>query len=90
MPEHVHMMVTLPHNVTDSKALMLLKFLHISSSRIIRKAGYDFQKALVECRRMRDNCRVQRVRDCTALHSELSKTSRLSHNIRYPDLQVGE
>ena len=25
MPEHVHMLVTLPHNVTDSKALMLLK-----------------------------------------------------------------
>ena len=25
MPEHVHMLVTLPHNITDSKALMLLK-----------------------------------------------------------------
>ena len=25
MPEHVHMLVTLPHNMTDSKALMLLK-----------------------------------------------------------------
>jgi len=25
MPEHIHMMVTLPHNITDSKALMLLK-----------------------------------------------------------------
>ncbi|MBU1321794.1 MAG: IS200/IS605 family transposase [Nanoarchaeota archaeon] len=25
MPDHVHMMVTLPHNITDSKALMLLK-----------------------------------------------------------------
>ena len=25
MPEHVHMLVTLPHNLTDSKALMLLK-----------------------------------------------------------------
>ena len=24
-PEHVHMLVTLPHNITDSKALMLLK-----------------------------------------------------------------
>ena len=25
MPEHVHLMVTLPHNITDSRALMLLK-----------------------------------------------------------------
>jgi putative transposase len=25
MPDHVHLMVTLPHNITDSKALMLLK-----------------------------------------------------------------
>ena len=25
MPEHVHMLVSLPHNITDSKALMLLK-----------------------------------------------------------------
>ncbi len=25
MPEHVHMLVTLPHNLTDSKAIMLLK-----------------------------------------------------------------
>jgi len=25
MPEHVHMMITLPHNITDSKAMMLLK-----------------------------------------------------------------
>jgi putative transposase len=25
MPDHVHMLVTLPHNITDSKALMLLK-----------------------------------------------------------------
>jgi len=25
MPEHVHMLVTLPHNITESKALMLLK-----------------------------------------------------------------
>ena len=25
MSDHVHMMVTLPHNLTDSKALMLLK-----------------------------------------------------------------
>jgi len=25
MPEHIHMRVTLPHNITDSKALMLLK-----------------------------------------------------------------
>jgi len=25
MPEHVHMLVTLPHNITDSKALGLLK-----------------------------------------------------------------
>jgi len=25
MPEHVHMMVTLPHNMTDSKAMMLIK-----------------------------------------------------------------
>ena len=25
MSDHVHMMVTLPHNITDSKALMLLK-----------------------------------------------------------------
>jgi len=25
MPNHIHMMVTLPHNITDSKALMLLK-----------------------------------------------------------------
>ena len=25
MPEHVHLLVTLPHNITESKALMLLK-----------------------------------------------------------------
>jgi len=25
MPEHIHMLVTLPHNITDSQALMLLK-----------------------------------------------------------------
>jgi len=25
MPDHVHMLMTLPHNITDSKALMLLK-----------------------------------------------------------------
>lgn len=25
MPEHVHLLVTLPHNITDSKALQLLK-----------------------------------------------------------------
>ena len=25
MPDHVHMLVSLPHNITDSKALMLLK-----------------------------------------------------------------
>jgi putative transposase len=25
MPEHVHMLITLPHDITDSKALMLLK-----------------------------------------------------------------
>ena len=25
MPNHIHMLVTLPHNITDSKALMLLK-----------------------------------------------------------------
>jgi putative transposase len=25
MPDHVHMLVTLPHNMTDSNALMLLK-----------------------------------------------------------------
>ena len=25
MPDHIHMMVTLPHNITDSKALLLLK-----------------------------------------------------------------
>ena len=25
MPEHVHMLVSLPHNITDSKAMMLLK-----------------------------------------------------------------
>ena len=25
MPEHIHILVTLPHNVTDSKALQLLK-----------------------------------------------------------------
>ena len=25
MPEHIHMLVTLPHNITDSKALQLLK-----------------------------------------------------------------
>lgn len=25
LPNHIHMMVTLPHNITDSKALMLLK-----------------------------------------------------------------
>ena len=25
MPEHVHMLVTLPHSMTDSRALMLLK-----------------------------------------------------------------
>jgi len=25
MPDHVHMLVTLPHNMTDSRALMLLK-----------------------------------------------------------------
>ena len=25
MPEHIHMLVSLPHNMTDSKALMLLK-----------------------------------------------------------------
>jgi len=25
MPEHIHMLVTLPHNITNSKTLMLLK-----------------------------------------------------------------
>ena len=25
MPDHIHMMITLPHNITDSKAIMLLK-----------------------------------------------------------------
>jgi putative transposase len=25
MPEHIHMMVTLPHNITESKALQLIK-----------------------------------------------------------------
>ena len=25
MPEHVHMLVTLPHNITESKAMQLIK-----------------------------------------------------------------
>ena len=47
MPEHVHMLVTLPHNVTDSKALMLLKggsayifFKHHPKSRLRLPKGH--------------------------------------------------
>ena len=46
-PEHVHMLVTLPHNITDSKALMLLKggsaylfFRNHSKSRIRMPQGH--------------------------------------------------
>jgi putative transposase len=47
MPEHVHMMITLPHNLTDSKALMLLKggsayifFKHHPKSRLRLPKGH--------------------------------------------------
>jgi putative transposase len=47
MPDHVHMMVTLPHNITDSKALMLLKgasaylfFKHHEKSRLRLPRGH--------------------------------------------------
>lgn len=47
MPDHVHMMVTLPHNITESKALMLLKggsayifFKHHPKSRLRLSQGH--------------------------------------------------
>ena len=47
MPDHVHIMVTLPHNITDSKALMLLKggsaylfFKHHPKSRLRLPKGH--------------------------------------------------
>jgi putative transposase len=47
MPEHVHMLVTLPHGMTDSKALMLLKggsaylfFKHHEKSRLRLPRGH--------------------------------------------------
>ena len=47
MPDHVHMLVTLPHNITDSKALMLLKggsayhfFKHHEKSRLRYPQGH--------------------------------------------------
>lgn len=47
MPEHVHMLVTLPHNITESKALLLLKggsaytfFKHHPNSRLRLPRGH--------------------------------------------------
>lgn len=47
MPEHIHMLVTLPHNMLDSKALMLLKggsaylfFKHHEKSRLRLPKGH--------------------------------------------------
>jgi putative transposase len=47
MSDHVHMLVTLPHNITDSKALMLLKggsaflfFKHHPKSRLRLSRGH--------------------------------------------------
>src|SRR3989338_52943 len=47
MPEHVHLLVSLPHNITDSKALMLLKggsaylfFKHHPKSRLRLPQGH--------------------------------------------------
>ena len=46
-PDHIHMLVTLPHNVTDSKAMMLLKggsayifFKHHPKSRLRLSRGH--------------------------------------------------
>ncbi len=47
MPEHVHMMVTLPHNITDSEGLQLIKggsaylfFKHHPKSRLRLPQGH--------------------------------------------------
>ena len=47
MPDHLHMLVSLPHNITDSKALMLLKggsayhfFKNHEKSRLRLPQGY--------------------------------------------------